>query len=268
MASSKPARIWLGTIPYSEQYDLSDRLDQVVYSRGQREVGASGYEHWQLVVWLGKPQRLSALKKIFGDQSHWEPTRSERAESYVFKDETAVVGTRWERGTKPLNRNSSKDWEAIRTSAKRGELDDIPADVYIRSYQSLRRIATDHIAPVAIERKVYCFWGRTGTGKSRRAWEEASLEAYPKDPRSKFWDGYRGQEHVVIDEFRGGIDISHLLRWLDRYPVVVEIKGSATVLKAKTIWITSNLDPKLWYPELDEETRNALLRRMEIIYFD
>jgi len=35
-------------------------------------------------------------------------------------------------------------------------------------------------------------------------------------------DGYRGQEHVVFDEFRGGIDISHVLRWFDRYPVIVE----------------------------------------------
>ena len=63
----------------------------------------------------------------------------------------------------------------------------------------------------------------------------------PKDPRTKFWDGYRNHEHVVIDEFRGGIDIG-------RYPVIVEIKGSSTVLKATKIWITSNLDPRRMVP--------------------
>lgn len=121
------------------------------------------------------------------------------------------------------------------------------------------------MAPIGIERKVVVYWGPTGSGKSRRAWDEAGILAYPKDPRSKFWDGYNGQEHVVIDEFRGGIDISHILRWFDRYPVVVEVKGSAVILKAKKIWLTSNLHPDNWYIELDIETKEALKRRLEII---
>lgn len=93
------------------------------------------------------------------------------------------------------------------------------------------------------------------------------LQAYPKDPRSKFWDGYRGQAHVVIDEFRGGIDIAHLLRWFDRYPVIVEVKGSSVVLNAKKIWITSNLAPEAWYPDTDQETIAALRRRINVTHF-
>lgn len=111
------------------------------------------------------------------------------------------------------------------------------------------------------------FWGATGTGKSRRAWEEASFSAYAKDPRTKFWDGYENQANVVLDEFRGGIDIAHLLRWLDRYPVRVEIKGASKPLNASLFWITSNLDPVDWYPEADVETKAALLRRLEITHF-
>jgi hypothetical protein len=108
------------------------------------------------------------------------------------------------------------------------------------------------------------FWGLTGTGKSMRAWDEAGLMAYPKDPRTKFWCGYGSQEHVVIDEFRGGIDVSHMLRWLDRYPVIVEIKGASVVLRATHIWITSNIHPKAWYPLLDDATYEALERRLTI----
>jgi len=121
--------------------------------------------------------------------------------------------------------------------------------------------------PVGIEKRVDVFWGRTGTGKSKRAWEEGTTQAFPKDPRTKFWDGYRGQCHVVIDEFRGDIDISHLLRWLDRYPVIVEVKGGSVILRAERIWITSNLDPRKWYPTLDPETLQALLRRLNITEF-
>jgi len=178
-----------------------------------------------------------------------------------------VEGSQFEHGDRPVNRNSVKDWEAIRNNAIAGRLDLVPPDIYIRCYHQLRRIESDNLRPVGVEREVAVYWGATGTGKSRRAWEEAGLHAYPKDPRSKFWDGYRGDENVVIDEFRGGIDIGHILRWLDRYPCIVEVKGSSTVLAAKRIWITSNIDPRQWYPELDAETTKALIRRLKITEF-
>ncbi len=264
MPSAK-AVYWLLTIPHADF--LPYLPPNVEYIRGQLESGSNtNYLHWQLLVVLSKQSRLSAVKSIFGQSTHAEPSKSAAADAYVWKDDTAVPNTRFELGRKPLKRNCDKDWESIRESAKQGRLDDIPADVYIRSYSQLRRIAVDNSKPVAIEREVVVFWGPTGVGKSRRAWELAGLDAYPKDPRSKFWDGYRDHEHVVIDEFRGGIDISHILRWFDRYPVLVEIKGSSAVLKARKIFITSNLDPRNWYPDLDDATKEALLRRFTINY--
>jgi len=96
---------------------------------------------------------------------------------------------------------------------------------------------------------------------------EAGDDSYCKDPRSKFWCGYQGEDNVIFDEFRGGIDIAHLLRWFDRYPVRVEIKGSSVPLVASKIWITSNLAPSFWYPECDSATLEALLRRLTVIEF-
>lgn len=148
-----------------------------------------------------------------------------------------------------------------------GNLREIPSDIYIRYYFPIRAIAADASKAVSIERTTNVFWGPTGTGKSRRAWDEAGMDAYAKDPRTKWWCGYHGQKNVVIDEFRGGIDISHMLRWLDRYPVTVETKGSARPLMVEKIWITSNLAPMAWYPDVDKETMDALIRRLNIISF-
>lgn len=211
---------------------------------------------------------LLQVKRVFSDRAHCELTRSQLAEEYVWKEETRVPGSQFELGRKPFRRNVAEDWDRIWEDAKSGSILDIPANIRIQHYRTLRTIAADFSSPAAMERQVYVFCGRTGTGKSRRAWEEATLAAYPKDPRSKFWDGYRDQKHVVIDEFRGGIDISHILRWLDRYPVLVEIKGSSTALVAEKIWITSNLHPEQWYPDLDPETTQALLRRLQITIFE
>lgn len=262
MVNYPQARYWILTIP---GHAYTPYLPPCCsYIRGQLEVPESGFVHWQLVVHFKKKTRLRTVRLTFGD-FHAEPTKSNNAEEYVWKEDTAVTGTRFELGSKPRSGlRGSTDWEQIRNSAREGRLDLIPADVYVRYYNALKRIAMDHLQPVPMERKVICYWGPTGVGKSRRAWLDASFEAYPKDPRTKFWDGYNGQKHVVIDEFRGAIDISHLLRWFDRYPCNVEVKGSSTVLSATCIWITSNLNPECWYPLLDSATLAALLRRIEI----
>jgi len=167
-----------------------------------------------------------------------------------------------------MQRNRSKDWDAILDSAKSGDFESIPSDVLIHCYNSLSRIRSDFARPTGIEKEVYVFWGDTGTGKSRDAWQLSGLGAYPKNPRTKWWDGYRGQECVVIDEFRGDIDVANLLRWFDRYPVLVEIKGSSLPLSANKIWITSNLSPRQWYPTLDEKTVEALLRRLKVTHYN
>jgi hypothetical protein len=260
-------RYWLLTIP-AHAYTVYLPPD-AAYIKGQLEIGeGTGFRHWQILVAFKSNKRLAAVKKIFGDGIHAELTRSEAANTYVWKDATAVPDTRFELGKLLLKRACEKDWEQILSAAKSGKFEDIPPDVYIRSYSAIKKIRADALEPAAIERTIHVFWGATGTGKSRRAWDEAGNDAYPKDPRSKFWDGYREHANVVIDEFRGGIDISHILRWFDRYPVIVEVKGSSTVLKATTIWITSNLHPDAWYPTVDAETKLALLRRLQLVQFE
>jgi len=253
--------------------DWSTLPEGVDYIRGQLELGEStGYAHWQLMVVTRNKNRPSFLKRIW-PSAHIESSRSAALRDYVWKDDTAVDGSRFELGVEPQRRQRRElqrrghDWEAIYASARIGDLAAIPAHVRVTSYNVLKRIRADHLEPVGQTKTVKVFYGAPGTGKSRQAWEEAGFSAYPKDPRSKFWDGYQEHENVVIDEFRGGIDIAHMLRWLDRYPVIVEVKGASVCLAAKNIWITSNLHPKDWYPGLDEDTLGALLRRLEVTRF-
>lgn len=266
VVSRMQGRYWMLTIPLS---DWEPHLPEICsYVVGQGEEGSGGFRHWQVLAIMRRKTRLGGVKAAFTESSHCELTRSSAAESYVQKEETRIEGTSFEFGRKPFQRAEAKDWERIWELAKVGLLEDIPADVRVSSYRTLRAISADFARPLPMERSTVVFWGPTGTGKSRRAWDEAGLDAYPKDPRTKFWCGYRGQENVIVDEFRGGIDIAHLLRWLDRYPVIVELKGASFVLSARRIWITSNVRPRDWYPELDSATFSALERRLEIVEFE
>lgn len=254
------------TIPHHEWTPFP--MPQATWVKGQLERGAQdGYLHWQVFLAFSEKKSLAQVKLIF-PTAHAELARSEAASSYVWKEETRVPGFQFEFGFKPFRRNSKPDWEAVWLAATVGDLMSVPPQLRVSHYSALRRIHADHAKPVGMVRTCYVFWGLTGTGKSRRAWEEAGMDAYPKDPRTKFWCGYHGHRNVVIDEFRGGIDVGHLLRWLDRYPVLVEIKGGSVCLNAEIIWLTSNLDPRLWYPEVDPSTLEALLRRLNITYFE
>lgn len=263
---------WLCTlsceaVPDLPMLRLGELPSDVVWVKGQKESGTSGgYLHWQFVVAFRTKASLAVVKRHFGRTVHGELSRSEAASAYVCKEDTRVDGP-WEWGAKPILRSSKTDWEGVWTAAQRGNLMAIPPSIRVVSYRTIRAIGADFLPCPAVIKTVYVFWGRTGTGKSRRAWDEAGLESYAKDPRSKFWDGYQDQKSVVIDEFRGGIDISHILRWCDRYPVRVEVKGSSRPLLAETIWFTSNLSPADWYPDLDIETKEALLRRFNITFF-
>lgn len=239
----------------------------IKWIKGQLERGAqTGFEHYQFVVAFSEKVSLEGVKRVFGRTVHAELTRSEAANEYCWKEETRI-GQPFEFGAKPIRVNSKVDWESVWSKAKAGTIEEVPAHVRIHHYRNLCAISSRYAEPIEIIRSAECFVGPTRTGKSRRAWEEAGKDAYSKDPRSKFWDGYRGQENVVFDEFRGAIDIAHLLRWLDRYPVNVELKGSSTPLVAKRFWFTSNLKPALWYPDLDPDTLDALLERLNIVNF-
>ena len=266
MPNYPKAKYWILTIPVNDWIIPAVLPAGICYIRGQQERGdAGGYHHWQLLAIWANQVRLATVKRVFGNTAHAEPSRSVAADDYVWKEDTRIPDSQFELGEKPIRRNSSTDWAAVKRAACEGRLDDLPPDVFVQHYRTLRTISADYAKPHSIVRRVVVYWGPTGVGKSRRAWELAGADAYPKDPNSKFWDGYRAHQTVVIDEFRGLINISHILRWFDRYPVLVEIKGSATVFCATTIYVTSNLHPRDWYPDLDEPTKLALLRRLEIV---
>lgn len=224
-----------------------------------------GFRHWQFVLYFRRKVRLGRIKSIRGfERGHFELTRSKSAEEYCNKLETSL-GSKFQFGGLPFKRNSCTDWSAIKALAKSGKIDEVPDDIYVRYYRTLVSIQADHAKPLGMPKQVTLFVGPTGTGKSHLAWRRAGEDGYPKDPNSKFWCGYTNQKNVVIDEFRGNINVSHLLRWLDKYPCIVEVKGGSRPLCCVAIWITSNIMPREWYPELDSRTLDALERRMEIV---
>lgn len=198
--SRTQARWWIATIP-AESWDGRSLPSFAKYAKGQKETGESGYLHWQVVFQCAKPTRRSKFSSWISG-AFYEPTRSAQALEYVWKEDTRVQDSQFELGERLLQRNSAKDWEEVWSKAKRGDLEGVPADIRVRYFRTLRSIANEYVKPSPMERTCRLFVGPTGTGKSYRAWQEAGFDAYSKSPTTKWWDGYKGEANVIIDEFR------------------------------------------------------------------
>jgi len=83
-------------------------------------------------------------------------------------------------------------------------------------------------------------WGPPGYGKSHMVRsKEPSLFL---KAQNKWWDGYQGEEAVLIADFdKGGVCLSHYLKiWADKWACTGEIKGATIPLNYKKLYITSN----------------------------
>jgi hypothetical protein len=108
--------------------------------------------------------------------------------------------------------------------------------------------------------------GPSGSGKSRLLWE-----IYPKHfakALNKWWDGYRHQDVVAIEEWspKNDLTASSLKKWADRYPFPGEIKGGCLQgLRPKKIIVLSNYTPQQCF--LNQEDLGPILRRFTVIHF-
>lgn len=126
-------RYWLGTLFNTPS--PTELADGVVWLKGQREVcPTTGREHVQLLAGFSRAVRLAAVKRAVGE-GHWELTRSVAAEAYVWKLDTRVADSQFEIGARPISRARKADWDQVRELAKRGSIEEIPADIYIRYYR-------------------------------------------------------------------------------------------------------------------------------------
>lgn len=259
------SRNWVFTLnnPPEEGYDIFEELgggSKVRFLAYQLEVGSEGHTpHYQGYVVLKSKVRLTAVKKLL-PTAHWEVRRGTHAEAfeYVTKDDTRAEGAvPVVIGDPPDRQGARSDLVEVQKSLDSGaSLADVAESHfaafvrYHRGFQLYRQLR----ATVRSEHTyTSVFWGESGSGKSYRASFEAGAGAYYLPPPNQstgavWWDGYEGQEDVVIDEFYGWIAHNFMLRLCDRQPIMVQSKGGNVPFVAKRLFITSNKAPSEWWP--------------------
>lgn len=258
------ARYWILTIPENSWQAPEALPPTMVYIRGQKERGEgdSGYVHWQVCVGFSQKKTLLQCKTIFSRDAHCEPTRSAAANTYVCKEETRIEGTEFAYGEMPIKRNSKEDWTKVKENAIAGKLDDIPDDIFIRHYNTLKNIRADYEQkPLDLEDVCGLWiWGEAGSGKSTKA---RTYGEYFSKPLTKWWTGFKNEPIVIVEDLDNETakHMAHFLKiWGDKYSFIGNIHGSSKHLRPQKIIVTSNYKIEQLYGQ-DRELTEAIKRR-------
>lgn len=213
---------------------------------------------------------MNGLYNWFIDRSaHLAPARgtAQQNRDYCTKEEGRLDGP-WEFGVMP-EQGKRNDLLAMKADLDQGASMKYIAENHfsnfiryskgIKEYKMLVHQHTDQA------KTVKCYWGSTGVGKTKLCYERYP-GAYWKTRsvgQSQWWDGYDGQDTIVIDEFYGWFPWDFLLRLTDRYPLSLEVKCGTVPCAATTIIFTSNKHPQYWYPNIryNWDHNNPLFRR-------
>lgn len=248
---------------YSEEETNSILLSELfAYVIFGKEKGEGGTPHLQGYAELKKRTAFSVIKGLW-DRMHIEPRRGSQLQAitYCKKD-----GDFFEYG-EMKKQGSRSDIHSIKEIVfSGGTMMDIVEES--NSYQALRAgqllLSLRPFSKRDLPKKVFWYWGSTGSGKTRAAIELCVDDFWISGENLKWFDGYIGQKNVIIDDFRKDFCTFHyLLRLLDRYPLRVPIKGGFVEWQPENIYITSCFEPTDVYKT--REDIRQLTRRITIV---
>lgn len=250
----------------------------------QKEIGeVKKTPHFQGYFEFKQKIGLKAVKKVV-ERIHVDDRRGtqQHAIKYVTKEKGRLAGP-WTVGQKksPGKRTDIMEFkEVCKKKVKKSTLlkDHLP--IMARYPQLWLTLQTEFVYKELKEqiykkgRLVFVKWGPTGSGKTRAVYDKYGLDNIYRlvqgcgSSNSLWFDGYCGQEVLLLDDFYGWIKWHFFLSLLDRYPLKVQIKGGTVEFVSPIIEITSNQPPEDWYMWTEKRLYATLKRRLtKIIFF-
>lgn len=258
----------------------------IVYGK---EVGESGTPHLQGFVRFESAKTMSAIHKLKG----WKRTALKPAEKplsaidYCKKGEQShseweaegVKGSTyglnadiWERGEFKQGKRSDLNqvYEKVKGGVSVDEVAWEEPDAYGKCFKVLDKLEDIRLRKTFRSEMTEGVWlyGKTGCGKSELVYSNFDLSksySYPYD--NGWWDGYRQQENVILDEFRGQVAFNELLRMVDKHPnyFVRRRNREPMPFTSKKVWITSSMCPQEVFKNLHaNDSLTQLYRRFKI----
>lgn len=290
------SRKWLLTInnPLDKGYSHDKLKDILLSIKGVEywclcdEIGGKTHTyHTHVFLFRSAPIRFSRLCKLFPGadvrmckgtaKENRDYIRKEGKHSNTDKVETNLKDTFEEYGEVPEERQGQRnDLNVLYDMIKDGMTDyEIleEAPVYMTKLDTIDRVRetlrykefSNKIRDIHVE-----YWyGKSGTGKTSGVLNTYGMDAvYIVDDFRHPWDGYKGQDIVLFDEFDSEhYDFSQMLRWLDIYPVSLPCRYNNKMACYTKVFLTSNRrfeDQYSYIRRNEQDLFNAITRRIHV----
>lgn len=221
--------------------------------------------------------RFNIVQRLFEGHA-WITTRRgtrDQARNYCMKEDTRISGP-YENGDWRLGGEGTRtDILAVADRVQQGATaSDVASEfpcTFIKYHRGVEKLVGYSEKQRTQPPEIIICYGPTGTGKTKHCYDKYP-RLYRKPCDTRWFDRYNGQTELILDDFGGAMSkmsLLYLLQILDRYPMIVEAKGTYINMMATTIVITTNIHPRLWYNyDKREESYKALERRIhQVLYF-
>ena len=228
--------------------------------------------HVQGYIQLQTARRMTSLKKMFTNKTHWEVARAGAVKNikYCTKEGGRI---HYIREGLQKRQGQRTDLEDIKQMIEAGapELDIANAYWgqwlrYWRSFQRYRGLVLRKAAEADREVTVSWFSGPTGCGKSKECQSRAESRGVPyyriTGRYLQWFDGYEGEKTLIIEEYTNQHGIDWLLVLLDRYKLRLPIKGAHTWAQWTHVYINTNMKWCEVHSNAPAEHKAALYRRI------
>jgi hypothetical protein len=197
------------------------------------------------------------------------------------KHGTIIPGTFEEHGEMPVERKGARNdladlYDLVKSGASNYEiLEESPEHLlHIEKLDRIRQtIKSEEYRDTFRELEVTYIWGKTGAGKTRHVMEKYGYRnVYRVSNYVHPFDGYKGEDIILFDEYRGQLKVWDFLNYLYGYPLELPCRYSNKQACYTKVYIVSNISFEEQYPNVRLEqvkTWNALKRRIHsFIRFD
>lgn len=257
------SRRWCFTVNNYDEAELSNILKwDVKYLVVGRETGEENQTpHLQGFVIFKKVYRLSGCKKLQA-RAHWEVANgtSFQASAYCKKEGAfEEIGVLSEQGRRTDLENACN---LVRQTGSVSVVADEYPSTFVKFSRGLRDLALEIVEPYDhVSVRGIWIYGPPGTGKTHCA-RHFDPHAYMK-AQNKWWDGYAGQDTVILDDLDTDVLGHHLKIWSDKWSCTGETKGGTVQLRHKLFVVTSNYGIDELFS--DKSMCEAIQRRFKVI---
>lgn len=274
------AKYFVFTINNPKELIQAWEIKDCEYCIYQEEMGEQGTPHLQGYIVFSQRKRITTIRNEndFLRRAHFAIARGTPQQNYAYCTKEPRMSGPYEFGTLPTTTQGKRnDILKLRDELKKGKRflelteDDetcLPVAKYIKFVDRYEQETMVH--PDRSDRKVIFHYGPAGTGKTHCCTHNKDKnDVYFYDPDlGGYWEGYRGQNTLIFDEFTGHtMRPTTLNRVLDVYPFTVNIKGRSAPMRSKDIHITSNYLPSRWWKEGTRYSQDALYRRIQEVHY-